>query len=190
MKEFPWNTRYWKADFVRELLRSASRRGIIGWPHKQLNDFSIDLRIGYFLSFIISVLVTWWLHIIRWYMDEPYKFALLAIIIMFIVLIRIAIYGYWPPISFWGRIWTGHLVIPRYDKIFIAPIVIIMTGIFVPRLLSYAGIKDTLTFELSFFCVLFESFILPPRLKDWRLTGAHRILRSQPQQNQMRRYNS
>ena len=112
---------------------------------------------------------------------------------MFIVLGRMiicVIYGYWPPISLWGRIWTGHLIIPRYDKVFISPIVIIMTGIFVPRLLISIGLNNTLAFELSFFCVLFESFILPPKLKDWRLTGAHRIVQMQNQQSRLRKYHS
>jgi hypothetical protein len=190
MSEFPWNTRYWKADFVREWLKSALRRGIIGWPHKQLHDFTLDVHMGYFHSVVVSALMTWWLHIARWYVDDPYEFALLAIFILFIVLGRIGFCVYLPPISFWGRIRTGHLIIPRYDKVFIAPIVIIITGIFVPRLLINSGINNTLAFELTVFCVLFEGFILPPNLKDWRLTGAHRISRGPVQQNQMRRYHS
>jgi hypothetical protein len=41
-------------------------------------------------------------------------------------LIRLAIYeiGHAPPISLWGRLWTGRWIVPGYDSILLTPVAV------------------------------------------------------------------
>jgi len=177
LRGFPWNTKYWKADTVKELREQAIRQRVIGWPFRYLNVYGTS-GISVFGAFVLSLLLTWWLHVIRWVFDGPHFFVGFSIIfVIYVALFRTGAYGgiYRPPISLLGRIFTGRLIIPGYDKIFIAPICILLVGIALPLVLLKMGYGSKWIFELSFFLIFFLALSLPPNLREWRLTGAHRI---------------
>jgi len=176
LRGFPWNTKYWEADTVKELREQAIRLRIIGWPFRYLN-VSGSLEISVLAAFLLSLLLTWWVHVIRWAIDEPYHSGLLVIIALFVALVRAITYGgvHRPPISLLGRIFTGRLMIPRYDKIYVAPICILLAGTILPFSLGRLGFDQVWNFELCFFLIFFLALSLPPNLREWRLTGAHRI---------------
>ncbi len=191
LRGFPWNTRYWKVDSVKELREQAIRQRVIGWPFSILNVYEAS-GISVFGAFVLSLLLTWWVHVIRWISGEFYNLSYLTIIALFIAAVRAFDYGgiHRPPISLLGRIFTGRLIIPRYDKIFIAPICILLAGTLLPFALGRLGVNSTLNFELCFFVIFFLALALPPNLKEWRLTGAYRIgrlaqsLRARPPSSQ------
>jgi len=170
---FPWNTKYWKAD--KELREQAIRQRVIGWPFKYLNVYG-TYEISILGAFILSLLLTWWLHV---FFGDPLFIGLSIMLSFYIAFSRAVIYAgiYRPPISLLGRIFTGRLIIPRYDKIFIAPICILLAGTLLPFYLHRLGLGAVWNFELSFFLIFFLAFSLPPNLREWRLTGAHRISR-------------
>jgi len=174
LKEFPWNTRYWSIDAVKEFRKKAIEQ--LGWPFKFLKTYD-DTHMSYFGAFLFSLLLTWWLHVIRWVISEPYQPALLVPLAVLVAFWRIVVYGgiNHPPISLMGRIFTGRLIIPGYDKIFIAPICILLAGILLPFVLDYYGVVTEWNFEICFFLIFFLAFSLPPTLNKWRLTGAYRI---------------
>lgn len=176
LRGFPWNTKYWKADKVKELREQAIRQRVIGWPFSILNIYEIS-GISVLVAFLLSLLLTWWLHVIQWIIEEPLRLGWLVILTSFVTLFRAGAYAceYRPPISLLGRIFTGRLIIPRYDKIFIAPICIFLAGTLLPFALGRLGVNTTLNFELCFFLIFFLALSLPPTLNEWRLTGAYRI---------------
>ncbi len=176
LRGFPWNTKYWKADTVKELREQAVRQRVIGWPFRFLNVYETH-RISVSEAFLLSVLLTWWVHVIRWVICEPYDLGLLVILALLVAFFRTLIYAgvHRPPISLLGRIFTGHLIIPKYDKIYIAPICILLVGKLLPVALLRFGLDPVWNFELSFFLIFLLAFSLPPKLKEWRLTGAYRI---------------
>ncbi|MHC4153373.1 MAG: hypothetical protein ACYST6_00385 [Planctomycetota bacterium] len=180
LKDFPWNTKYWKADPLEELRKQAIRLRVIGWPFKYLNIHD-SLGVSFRAALVLSFLLTWWLHVIFSATDEPPRLAfLIGFFIAFVlnvVFFRTFTYAgiYRPPISLLGRIFTGRLIIPRYDKIFLAPICILLAGTLLPAVLVRAGMNPVWSLELSFFVALFLALSLPPKLRDWRLTGPHRI---------------
>ena len=178
LQGFPWNTKYWKADMVKEFREQAISQQVIGWPFKYLNVYETS-GISVFGSFVLSLLLTWWLHIIRWIVGNPLFFTGLIMLPICVALCRAVIYAgiYRPPISLLGRIFTGRLIIPGYDMIFIAPIYILLAGTLLPFALGLLGVSLTLTVEISFFMIFFLALSLPPNLREWRLTGAHRISR-------------
>jgi len=173
LRDFPWNTRYWKIDAVEEFRKQSLRQ--LGWPFKFLKTYD-DTRMSFFEAILLSLLLTWWLHVIRWIISEPYHPGLLSLLAFLVAFLRIVVYGciYRPPISLMGRIFTGRLIIPRYDKIFIAPICILLAGILLPLVLDRYGLMTVWNFEICFFFILLLAFSLPPRLNEWRLTGAYR----------------
>lgn len=176
LKNFPWNTKYWRIDAVEEFKKQAIRQNVIGWPFRFLNIYETS-RISYFGAFLLSLLLTWWGHVIRWALGEPHTFGLLVLLALFVAMFRTIAYVtiQRPPISLMGRIFTGHLIIPQYDKIYIAPISILLVGIALPLVLHSYGLSKVWNVEICCFLIFFLAFSLPPTLKDWRLTGAYRI---------------
>ncbi|MBN1437149.1 MAG: hypothetical protein JW936_08740 [Sedimentisphaerales bacterium] len=175
-RNFPWNSQYWKGDIVEEFKKQAVRQNVLGWPFKFLNVFDA-IGISFWGAFILSLLLTWWLHVIRWCFDKPYNMSLIMLLAVFMALFRMAVYtcNYRPPISLMGRIFTGRLIIPRYDKVYTAPICILLTGIPLLLFLYLSGFGIVWSCELCFFLVFLLAFGMPPKLKKWRLTGAYRF---------------
>ena len=176
LRDFPWNTKYWKVDIVKELREQAIRHRVIGWPFSILNIYEIS-SISVFGALLWSLLLTWWLHVIQWVSGGSFSLFWIVILALTIALFRIAIYSgeYRPPISLLGRIFTGRLIIPKYDRIYVAPFCIVMAGTLLPFVLGRLGVNSTLNFELCFFLIFFLAFSLPPTLNEWRLTGAFQI---------------
>ncbi|KPK74611.1 MAG: hypothetical protein AMJ79_13650, partial [Phycisphaerae bacterium SM23_30] len=182
LKGFPWETRFWQADWGREQLTYYIKNGLIGWPHGKLNTVEHELSISLRRAAVISGLCTWWVYVFIWFFNEPNMYASFLFCggsgcALFRILAYT--YPYWQPISFLGRIFTFRWIIPRYDKIFLAPLIIISTAIS-PFLLfgrSCVGINGLML--ATIFLVILLTFILPPSLKSWRLTGHYRLLGGQ-----------
>ncbi|MHC4474691.1 MAG: hypothetical protein ACYTEL_03540 [Planctomycetota bacterium] len=178
LKGFPWNTGYWKSDPIEQFSKQAVSRGIIGWPARMLRAYEPSISCDVPDALFTSVVVTWWLHVIRWVVDKPYDLGLLALITMFVFLARLLAYrvgGYWPPITFLGRVFTLRWIIPGHDKIYAAPICIILASVGTVHAADALGLGPIWQFELAVFFMVFLALSLPPTLKDWRLTGQHRI---------------
>lgn len=178
LRGFPWNTRYWKADTVKELREQAIRQRLIGWPFEYLNVYRTP-SISISGAFILSLLLIWWLHVTQWFFIDPHLVKFFFMFVLNVALFRALAYGgiHRPPISLLGRVFTGRLIIPRYDKIFVAPICILLAGIALPLGLLKMNYRGAWIFELSFFLIFFLALSLPPSLREWRLTGAHRVSR-------------
>ena len=86
------------------------------------------------------------------------------------------IWNYRPPISLWGRIWTGRWIIPGYDQMLAAPVCALIVGVLLPFLLDYWGAPPEYFFPLSLTVVLLIVLEMGPSLNRWQLTGNHRIV--------------
>lgn len=83
-------------------------------------------------------------------------------------------YGFYrAPISLWGRLLTGRLVLPRYDYGMLAPIAAIIVG---PALtLGLQGVlPEALDVAIGVAISLAILLIAPPTFRNWQLTGFHR----------------
>jgi hypothetical protein len=115
-------------------------------------------------------------------LEGPDKFEAAPIICTFLMLPsiggRLLIYlnGYAPPISFRGRIVTGRWIIPGYDQVFVAPLLALIAGSWLPKVLINRGFGFVEANTISLIWVYFLILILGPSLKTWRLTGNHRIM--------------
>ncbi|MBN2513437.1 MAG: hypothetical protein JXB18_10905 [Sedimentisphaerales bacterium] len=179
LKQFPWNTSFWNDHCIAHLKEKAFTQKIIQWPWYQLN-FDKTASLSWKTKLVICGLVFWWLHVIVYMFKDCHFIDMVAILAVPIILFRLIPYakGFMPPISLLGRISTGRLIIPGYDKIFVATIILVLTVLFVPEVLRSTGLPQTIGIELTFSLCLFLAMVLPPSYQSWRLTGHHRMIKT------------
>lgn len=91
---------------------------------------------------------------------------------------RLGIYlngGHLPPISLWGRLRTGRLIIPKYDAVFLAPLVALLAGFAVFLIGVSLGINPLYFGPVEVIITLMILLIMGPKLKEWQLTAPCRI---------------
>ncbi len=163
-----------------------------GWPFNRIGPFDPKDQVSYRAALIVSVFVAWIIFCAATWgdfstPDENYSnfhnlFLFAGVILAVLRFSRYFSYGA-PPISLLGRIRTGRIVIPGYDKIFVAPLVILLASILAPRVLL-TTVYPPLACALIGLAIFFPFLALPPSLARWRLTGTHRILRPANTQRQ------
>jgi hypothetical protein len=83
--------------------------------------------------------------------------------------------NHWPPISLWGRLWTGRWIIPGYDKVFIAPLLTAVVGWGGLILASSLTGGEQPWFALAcgglFALTLIIATVMGPSHQRWKLTA-------------------
>lgn len=83
--------------------------------------------------------------------------------------------GFSSLIILYGRLMTGHWIIPDYDKVFLSPLIVggvlLISNLFATAFPELISINAGITTVAS----VFLTIILTPDLDEWRLTGNHRI---------------
>jgi hypothetical protein len=103
-------------------------------------------------------------------------------------LIRMSIYisRHHSPLSLLGRIATGRVLIPGYDRVYMAPAAVLLTSILVPLLLSRLAAPAPVIAGATVSATFFVAFGAGPSLIDWHLTGDHRLIMSRPRRTSTR----
>lgn len=79
------------------------------------------------------------------------------------------------PISLWGRIGTGRLIIPGFDRILVVPLIIAVVGIIAPIALLFLPFYFPLMLSVYIGGMLAIAFFAPPTLRNWQMTGDYRM---------------
>lgn len=189
LARFPWDLPWWWDSWEahQARLKPAARnhpqlQSRLGWPFDLLQPSPPKERISLLEGNVIGLLAGWWAYaIFAVAREEAYGFLTAA---LYLAPVQTCLIGrvmqycacYWPPISLWGRIWTGRWIIPGYDTVLVAPILAAVAAVGVPLGLWMLGVPIPILFPVSLAAVLSITLCLPPTLKDWQLTGAHRIV--------------
>ena len=88
--------------------------------------------------------------------------------------------GYGPPISLAGRIVHGQWIIPAYDRVFIAPLCAVLVAVAAGLAYAVSGVDSRVTVPIAFTLVWWILLGMGPSLREWRLTGNHRIVPGVP----------
>ncbi len=178
LENFPWNTKWWQLDPVNELRKQSKILISRSWPFRYI-IYHNQLELSVTKAFLISFIITWYVHVIKWPAGGLYEWWLLMKLVFYLVLFRTLVYVSMclPPISLLGRLFTFRLIIPRYDKVLIMPICVILAGIATPQILRLINLPGIYCFELTLFVVLFLTMALPPKYKEWQLTAPGRLYR-------------
>jgi len=204
LARFPWDSPQWKTDSRELMLDDVLRAGLIGWPYSTIGPTRPNKNnLGFPTAILISAFLAWWTFVLThgglifiestgytWQelasylkeqgevlpIDAIFWLAWGAVVVV-VAGARILAYlpGTRPPISILGRFATGRLIVPGYDKIFIAPIVLLAYGWAGPNALIALGLPPISIPAVSLFGLLMLSMTLGPSMESWRFTGHHRV---------------
>jgi hypothetical protein len=80
-----------------------------------------------------------------------------------------------PPINVWGRLATGRLLIPGYDRFLIAPLAAFAFAIGLPFVLLKLGCPAIVACPASIALATTVYLLAPPRYAEWQLTAPGRL---------------
>lgn len=161
-----------------------------GWPFEHIGPVGPKQKYTGLQKTLFILLLSWVVFCVATCVAsaEPFDpdfykaFPILSLsIAAFVALFRWLAYAasYRPPLSLLGRFATGHLLIPGYDKIFIAPWAIIFGGA-IPPLALHFGLPPQLACALVPLAILLPAFLIGPSLDKWKLTGQYQITSPPP----------
>jgi hypothetical protein len=184
LRAFPWRD----PDAPHPSLKPPSPN-LLGWPLRHVGPLPPGQPLSRFKGLVIAALVGWWVlgAFALWggprvnaRETDPMTPVMLMLMGFaagyFVALIRFVVYaagGVAPPISTFGRILTGRLIIPRYDQILVAPLLVWVLAALVPGA-AYQFLPVSPAAALALGCVvtLAAAINLGPTQRAWRLTGA------------------
>lgn len=200
LARFPWSGPAWVTHGDARSMKEAQERMVselIGWPWNQLAPTPPRLRIPRFDAICLSLLGGW----LFWVAGElfvqtqmagnrfgnPRNLGFAQFLVtkgifwtmMVIVIRRIAIYIYGrrPPLTLFGRIFTGRWIIPSYDQILLAPAMAVILAAAGGTLIWWPGNPAPLaTAGIVEAVLLLVGLTAGPTLEKWRLTAAHRVV--------------
>ncbi len=191
LKAFPW-------DFIkvppRVLLDAQIRtQGLgtpstagtqydLGWPYLILSPRLRPPSISHRTNLALSVLTGWWSFCLIKASDMDVSDVgsasdLILLFAMLAAFVRLGVYigGISTPFDIFGRIATGRIVVPGFDRIFATPIAVVIAGIIGSMIIKRSGEWYPVTISVVIavlWCVLFGG---GPTLRNWALTGQFRL---------------
>ncbi len=195
LARFPWGQEWSLSDMNNLKTLSEKLLGPLnGWPYDRFfRDIKAAerFRINRIDAILVSLLVGWWVSCILSLQADPRDKIGLGRFILFvegllIPLFRLVIYMglYQDSISLWGRIRTGRWIIPGYDVCLAGSLLSFMAGLVVFLLCLAFQAPLEIGPSLATTALILVALLTPPRLKQWRLTGKHRIVAGQFVQGQ------
>ncbi len=111
--------------------------------------------------------------------DSDIVLMLLMIPCFFLSLFRMSSYceGHPPPINLWGRFQTFRWIIPEYDKVFIAPLCIVLVPTIFSPASYYIGISPLFSVPLMVTLMFLAALLIGPNRVEWQLTAPCRLAR-------------
>lgn len=149
----------------------------LGWPFLALSPKVHCHSISMLTSVSLSALIGWW----SFCAIECFKIAPLPeLILVFAVLaaaIRLTIYcsGLTPSFNVWGRIVSGRILVPGFDKVFLTPLAVMLLATFGGMIIRRSDSWYPVTESCVIALICYVLFSGGPTLRNWVLTGQHRF---------------
>jgi hypothetical protein len=177
LEKFPWDL----GDPLREL-KVRPQNGL-AWPLEGVGPLKPMNPIPQLIGWVMAILAGWWIYVLftvfsvgsqpemaHAMMNNISVFSAMGAVFRLIRYIN----RYWPPINLRGRVTTGQIIIPGYDQVFIAPLLMIAIAYFLPRFcLPYMPVSVVGAITVA--GVIGVGLNLGPTFRRWQLTGHHRI---------------
>jgi hypothetical protein len=183
------------ADFPWGLDEPKSRQlpPIFPWQHlKPLHEETPQARASKHRCYLLLSLTFGWLVYCiatrreEMTIDAPQKnpreiaMVLSAAVGMWFAFVRWAVYraNRSPPILLRTRIWTGRLIIPRYDVMLLAPLAVGVASLALPAALWLAKVPAPALMGVTGGALLALTLCLGPSQRVWQLTGQYQVVPS------------
>ena len=125
----------------------------------------------------LGALAGWWSFCIieSSQMDPVPELILLFAIIA--ALIRVGIYcsGVTTPFNIWGRISSGRIIVPGFDKVFLTSLAVVLAAILGDIIIKCSGPLYPVAESCVITLIWYMLFGGGPSLRNWALTGQHRL---------------
>ncbi|HJN09805.1 MAG: hypothetical protein QGH33_06430 [Pirellulaceae bacterium] len=198
LRQFPWSTslhalgRVWREmqannPPTKQQTKSWNELEVhpktLGWPYSLLNAEPAQPNTSRADRVVIGLLAGWLLFALAVCPDADDADRLhgttflLGYVTFGCIFGRLFSYcvNHWPPISLWGRLWTGRWIIPGYDKVFIAPLLTAVVGWGGLILASSLTGGEQPWFALAcgglFALTLIIATVMGPSHQRWKLTA-------------------
>jgi hypothetical protein len=192
LRGFPWEDVDGGAKPVGRkvnLNQNATPEPLVGWPLKQLAPEPPPAKpVAWHHAAVGCALLGWWMYAVMRALfphetADPDGRIVRGVLLMAgaaFAGLRLVLYmnQYAPPISLFGRIATGWFVIPGYDVVFVAPLCVLLAAAQLPALLRAEGVGVIPSIASGIATLLLLAIVIGPGLREWRLTGRHRIGKS------------
>jgi len=110
--------------------------------------------------------------------DATFAGAWILVICAFLCsLLRLCTYrvGHRSPINLWGRVRTRRWIVPSYDRVFLAPLCVVLALIASTLATSQWSLNPIMTVPVTATLMLLIALNMGPSLADWQLTSACRL---------------
>lgn len=188
LARFPW-TFNWE-EIAKRKANPGDSGSRMGWPHDYLAPVEPRRWVPLSDGICGSLLAAWAVFVIEWNGGYVIVFIVVLQAITLSALSRLYYYtrSHYPPVSLWGRLRTRQWIIPRYDTIFVAPALAVVTIVASQALTMFWLLPAPLqrfprhhipAMLLSCGGVFVSSLLLSvagPCLERWRLNAPHRIV--------------
>jgi hypothetical protein len=149
----------------------------LGWPVRVLSPRIKPPSVSARANLAMATLIGWWCYcIVKSTRMDPLP-ELILLFACCAAAFRLAIYcsGFTPPFNILGRISSGRVIVPGFDKIFLAPLgvvaVAVVGGIIIKRSGPWYPVAEAVV-AATVWLVLFGA---GPTLSSWVLTGYGRL---------------
>jgi hypothetical protein len=155
------------------------------WPFNRLAPKS-SLSVPRTDAVFMPIVLTWWFCSLMSLIPESYTFSPKASSLpwgiclglsAYISVFRVGKYtsGCVSPISILGRIATGRLIVPGFDRVFVTPILSSAVALFATTVMAACNAPLAFLYCVPPSVGLFVNMNFGPSLQTWRLTGGHRL---------------
>jgi hypothetical protein len=201
LSRFPWGdsleelNKHWRevqgsqaaSQQATAKLEVALQPALLGWPYNLLNAVDFPTTTSRIDRLVMSLLAGWCMYaMVAMPVQHPVETIIMAnLFIGYItascVFGRLYAYciNHWPPISLWGRLWTGCWIIPRYDQVFVAPL--LTAGVAIGGMVWLFRLAEADSLWLAqaagglFALILAITSLAGPSHRSWRLTMPCRV---------------
>lgn len=158
----------------------------LGWPYASLSPKLKSPGVSGKRTVQAALLLGWTYFCIA--TNAEYRSASLLIVVFatFAALTRAGVYltGCSPSFNIAGRLATGRLIIPGYDKILVPSGFALLIAFLGAWLVRLSGESHRIVEAGLIVAIMAILLGAGPRLQTWRLTGMHRFVRTNPKTGQ------
>jgi hypothetical protein len=170
----------------------------LGWQYDLLSPKPRERPVSCIQGCMVSALAAWWVYVFAFKLwnaavsnifltvEEHHANINTGLTIVLVaaasIMAMVRVLGVYqfaeriPPISLWGRLCTFRWIIPRFDRVFVAPALIVATALGAPRTLIDWGWSAPVAHSIGFGLAVAVALLVGPTAKQWALTGAYRML--------------
>jgi hypothetical protein len=163
--------------------REAFKKRQLGWPCDALSPTPVLDGISDRDGVLVSLAGGWWVYVLCADLQNRMLLSITSLVWLgtsggcFFSRLIAYCRQHWSPISLWGRLWTLRWIIPGYDKVLLAPLMLIVVNVFTGITIARFG-QASIPYALpiSETMLLLVALCSRPTLRQWHLTGRHRLM--------------